>query len=59
MKIKINDCLVEVQNGATYSDAAATLGLEKGALAVGDVYEVGDIEGRDELRQACEMGKNA
>ena len=34
MKIKINDCLVEVQNGATYSDAAAALGLEKGALAV-------------------------
>ena len=32
---------------------------EKGALAVGGVYEVGDIEGRDELRQACEMGKNA
>ncbi|MBQ9855085.1 MAG: nucleoside kinase [Clostridia bacterium] len=34
MKIKINDCLVEVQNGATYSDAAAALGLEKDALAV-------------------------
>lgn len=32
---------------------------EKGAMAVGDVHQVGDIEGREELKTAFEMGKNA
>ena len=32
---------------------------EKGALAVGDVNEVGDIAGRPELEEAYRMGKNA
>ena len=32
---------------------------EKGVIAVGDVYFPGEIEGREELKKAYEMGKNA